>query len=87
MQRKIIVVLALLCLLLAAALGFLLLRGESRPPHISVDAADENGAQPYRQEMDCIDQLLRQSNLSANDVDPALARCRGGAARDRNLTE
>ena len=87
MQRKIIVVLALLCLILVGLLGFMLLRGEPRPPHISVDDAQENGSEPYRQEMDCIDRLLRQSNLSANDVDPALARCRGGASRDRNLTE
>jgi hypothetical protein len=87
MQRKIIIVVAILCLLLAGALGLILLRGEPGPALISVDAADENASEPYHQEMDCIDRLLRQRDLSANDVEPALARCHGGGAQDRNLEQ
>jgi len=88
MQRKIIVVVALLCLALAGVLGFLLLRGQPRPPRISVDDAQVNASEPYHQEMNCIDRLLRQRNLSANDVEPALARCQGSSAsQDQNLAE
>jgi hypothetical protein len=87
MQRKIIVALALLCLLLAGVLALILLRGQQSPPRIPVDEAQGNAAEPYHQEMDCIDRLLRQPDLSANDVEPALARCQGGAAHDRNLME
>jgi hypothetical protein len=79
MQRRIILVLAILFVLLAAAaLAFVLLRDQPRPVPISVDAADENATEPYHQEMDCIDRLLQNRNsLSANEVEPALARCEG----------
>ena len=87
MQRRIIVVVAALCLVLAGVLGFILLRGQPRPPLISVNAAEENASPPYHQEMDCIDRLLRQRNLSANDVEPALARCRGGGDQAQNFEE
>ena len=53
----------------------------ARPPPISVDAAQENASEPYHQEMNCIDRLLRQRDLSANDVEPALARAARAAAR------
>jgi len=89
MQRRIIVALVLLCLLLAGVLGFVLLRDPPRPPRISADDAQENAAEPYHQEMDCIDRLLRQRDLSANDVEPALARCQGSssAAQGQNLAQ
>jgi hypothetical protein len=87
MQRKIIIALALLCLLLAGVLGFVLLRDPSRPPRISVDETQENVSEPYHQEMDCIDRLMRQRDLSANDVDPALARCQASSAPGRNLQQ
>ena len=87
MQRGIIVGAVLVFLLLAGVLGFILLRGQPQPPTISVNAADENASEPYHREMDCIDRLLRQHNLSANEVEPALARCHGGGGQDQNLAQ
>jgi hypothetical protein len=84
MQRKIIILLAITCLVLAGALGLILMRGQSRPAPIPVDEAQENASQPYRREMDCIDRLLQRRDLSSNDVAPALARCRGRTQPDQN---
>ena len=83
MQRNVVIALALLCLVLAVLALYLLLRAQPGPPRISVDTANENASEPYHQEMDCIDRLLRQRDLSANDVEPALARCQGGGPRER----
>jgi flagellar basal body-associated protein FliL len=81
MQRNIIVALAVLVLLLALALASVLLpRGESGSAPIAVNAADETAVEPYHQEMDCIDRLLQDNSLGANEVEPALARCQGGGS-------
>jgi hypothetical protein len=85
MQRKIIIVLALLCLVLLGVLGFVLLRGQPGPPRIPVDEAQGNASEPYHQEMDCIDRLLRQRDLNANDVEPALARCQGSSPAQNHV--
>ena len=87
-QRKIIVALILLCLLLAGLLGFVLLRDQPRAPRIPMNEAQENVAEPYHQEMDCIDRLLRRQDLSANEVEPALARCKSdSAAQNQSLAQ
>ncbi|MDQ1674837.1 MAG: hypothetical protein QOC98_3399 [Frankiaceae bacterium] len=78
MQRNVIFVLALLVLLLAAALAFVLLRGQPGAVPISTNTPDENVVEPYHQEMDCIDRLIQSHNLSANEVEPALASCQSG---------
>lgn len=85
MQRRIILVLAILFVLLAAALAFVLLRDQPRPVPVSIDAADENASEPYHQEMDCIDRLLQnRNNLNANEVEPALARCQGSGSGNQS---
>lgn len=85
MQRKVILILVALILLLAATVAILMLRGQPRPVPISIDAAVENSIAPYRQEMDCVDRLLQNRNLTANEVEPALARCRSGASGNQSL--
>jgi hypothetical protein len=80
MQRNIIIALAALVLLLTAALAFVLLRGPSDPMPVSITTADENAAEPYHQEMDCIDRLLQRNDLDANEVEPAFTRCKAGAS-------
>lgn len=86
MQRRIILVLVILLFLLAAALGFVLLRGQPSPAPVSVDAADENATEPYHQEMNCIDRLLQnRNNLNANEVEPALARCQGASGGNQSV--
>jgi hypothetical protein len=79
MPRNIIIAFAVIILLLASALAFVLLRGQPRPAPIEVNAAEADPTLPYREEMDCIDRLMRKSDLLANQVEPELARCRGGA--------
>jgi len=77
MQRNLIFLLGVLIILLAGAVVVLLLRGQLQPPPVSINAADENAADPYHQEMECIDRLLQRNDLDANQVEPALAGCRG----------
>ena len=84
MQRKIIFVLVILILLLAAALAYVLLRGQPASAPISIDAANEDASDPYRREMDCIDRLLQQHDLDKNQVEPAFARCRGGGSGNQS---
>jgi len=78
MQRNVIIILAVLVVLLAAALLYLLLlRDQPRNLPTRMDAAAENAAEPYHQEMDCIDRLLQRNDMEANEVGPALDSCRG----------
>jgi hypothetical protein len=80
MQRKLAIVIGILAIALAVALVAVLMRGPSaRPAPISIDAADENKAEPLHQEMGCIDRLLQNNDLDANEVGPALARCKDGS--------
>jgi hypothetical protein len=86
MRRKIILALVIILAALAATLAYVLLRGQPRPAPISIDAANENAIEPLHQEMDCVDQLLEnRNNLNANEVQPALARCRAGASGNQSL--
>ena len=78
MQRNIIIALAVLVLLLAGALIFVMAGQQPRAAPIQMNAAEENVSEPYHQEMNCIDRLLQRNDLSANEVEPALARCQGG---------
>ena len=88
MQRNIVIALAALVLLLAIALAYVVLRGQSggqgAPPPLSVNAAEENVAEPLHDEMDCIDRLLQNNDLNANEVGPALARCQGGTTGNQS---
>ena len=85
MQRKIIIALVILGLAIAATLAYVLLRNQPRPAPISIDAADENATEPLHQEMDCIDRLLQNNDMEANEVQPALARCRTGGAGNQSI--
>ena len=87
MQRNIIVGLAILVLLLGAALAFVLLRDPSSRAPVSINTAEENVAEPYHQEMDCIDRLMQNNNLTANEVGPALAQCQGGASGNQSQAQ
>jgi len=84
MQRNIMMALVVVILLLSAALAFVLLRGQSAPVPVSINAADENAVEPYRQEMDCIDRLMQNNDLDANEVGPAVARCQGGPSGNQS---
>ena len=84
MQRNVIIALLGVILLLAAVLAFVLLRGQPSPVPISVYAADENAIEPYHQEMDCIDRMLRNNELLANQVEAELARCQGASRGGAN---
>jgi hypothetical protein len=79
MQRNFILASAVVIFLLAAAVAFLLLRGQPGAGSISINTADENAMEPYHREMDCIDQLMQNNDLTANEVGPALASCQGEA--------
>jgi hypothetical protein len=88
MQRRIILVLVIALVALAATLAFVLLRGQPRPTPISIEAADGNAIDPLHEEMDCVDRLLENRNdLDANEVQPALARCRGGGSTNQMLEQ
>lgn len=76
MQRTIILILAVLVLMLAGTLAFVLLRGEPGPVRTSIDAGGEAPPNPYRAEMECIDQVMRRHDLEANQVQPAMDNCR-----------
>ena len=91
MQRNVIIALLGVILLLAAVLAFVLLRGQPSPVPISVNAAEEsvnaaeeNAIEPYHQEMDCIDRMLRNNELLANQVEAELARCQAGSRGGAN---
>lgn len=75
MQRKILFGFAILISLLAVAA--LLSRLPSRPAP-SAAPADENAAEPLLVEMACIDRVLQNRSLKAEEVQPALDRCRRG---------
>lgn len=76
MQRTIIFILAVLVLMLGGTLAFVLLRGEPSPVPVSIDAGAGAPPNPYRAEMDCIDQVLRRHDMDANQVQPAMDDCR-----------
>ena len=85
MQHRLIIVLGAFVVLLAAALLVVLLRGQPSPGPISINAADENAVEPYHQEMSCIDEVMQNNDLLANQVGPALDRCKGEAFGNRSL--
>ena len=90
MQRNIILGLAALVILLAATLAFVLLRDRSGPAPVAsptINAAEEQAPDPYHREMDCIDRLIQNNTLTANQVEPALANCRSEAAGNRSAAQ
>ena len=84
MQRNLIIVFGAFVLLLGGALVFILLRREPRPAPIAINAAEENLVDPLHEEMGCIDRLIQRNDLDANQVDAALAGCRGGATGNQS---
>ena len=84
MQRNLVILLGVLVLLLGGTVAFLLLRGQPRPTPIAMNAAEENVADPLQQEMGCIDRLLQRNDLEANQVESALAGCRGGGGENQS---
>jgi hypothetical protein len=77
MQRKLAIPLIGLLLLLAVAVAFLAIRGRPSPPPILLDEAGGNATNPYQAELDCIDRVIQRNDMDANEVQPALATCRG----------
>lgn len=75
MQRRVLVFLAIIVVTLAAAVAALMLRGPFYPP-VSTAPPDENATEPYHKEVECIDRVLQNRALKAEDVQPALDRCR-----------
>ena len=86
MQRKVMIALSIVLVALAVTLAYVLLRGQPRAAPISIEAADENATEPLHQEMECVDRLLQnRNNLNANEVEPALARCRAGGSGNQSI--
>ena len=79
MQRSLIIAFGAFGVLLAATLLFLMLRDQPRAAPVSINAADENAVDPDVQEMSCIDRLMQNNDLMANQVGAELARCQGAA--------
>lgn len=79
MQRSLIIAFGALGVILTAALLYLMLREPPRAAPVSISAAEENAVDPYVQEMSCIDRLMQNNDLLANQVGPELARCQGAA--------
>jgi hypothetical protein len=79
-RRRLIILFPFLLLALAALAIVLITRGRPPSSSTSIGASEENGANPYAGEMDCIDRLMQRNDLDANEVGPALQNCRGTPA-------
>ena len=79
-QRNLVIAVVALLLLLAGVALLLLVRGRPPAPAVSVDAGQENAADPYAAEMNCLGQLAQRNDLDANQVGPAMEHCRGPEA-------
>ena len=77
-QRRVLIVLAVILAALAAGGMAFMLRGPSYPP-VSTAEPDMNAIEPYQVEMRCIDGVLRNRALKAEQVQPALDRCRAAS--------
>jgi len=69
---------AVIAAALAAGGAAFMLRGPSYPP-VSTAEPDMNAVEPYHVEMRCIDGVLRNRALKAEQVRPALDRCRAAS--------
>jgi hypothetical protein len=70
----VLIVLAVIVAALAAAVAAFMLRGPSYPA-VSTEP-DVNATEPYHKEMRCIDRVVQNRALKAEEVQPALDRCR-----------
>jgi len=80
MRPRLLIPLIILLLILGGIVAFLVIRGRPSPPPFSIDDATANAANPYQPELNCIDQLIQRHDMNANEIQPALARCRDSAA-------
>jgi hypothetical protein len=87
MQQKLLIPLIGLLLLLAGTVVVLLLRGRPTSPPIMLNEASENAANPYQGELECIDWVMQRHDMNANEVEPALASCRGSGGRETRSSE
>lgn len=84
MKRRLVPVLAVLTVLVLAGLLILVLLRDRRPPvPPSATLPEPEAVDPLRTEMDCIDRVTRNRNLRPEEVQPALAACRGGSGSGR----
>ena len=79
-QRRLIILFPFLLLVLAAVAIVLLTSGRTSRAPATFEAVEENAANPYTAEMDCIDQLMQRNDLAPEEVGPALQNCRGTPA-------
>lgn len=79
MHRILVIVFGAVVLLLGGAVVYLLNQGRAPVQPVEINEAEVDAVNPYRQEMECIDRLMQQNDLQANQVDLGLAGCRGGA--------
>ena len=79
MQRRVLVLLAVIVVALAAAVAAFMLRGPFYPA-VSTAPPNENATDPYYQEVECIDRVLQNRALKAEDVQSALDRCRAASS-------
>lgn len=86
MQRRVLVFLAVIVVALAAAVAAFMLRGPSQRP-VSTAPPDVNATEPYHQEMRCIDGVLQNRALKAEEVQPALDRCRAASWGGNQIRE
>jgi hypothetical protein len=87
MRQKLLILLIGLLLLLAGTVAVLFLRGRPSPPPILLNEAGQNVANPYQAELDCIDRVMQRHDMNANDVQPALAGCRGSGGTGNRSSE
>lgn len=68
----------LVAVAMAIGIGFTAWRlsNPQRPASI-LNVAEENAANPYAAELVCVDQVLADNRLAANQVETRLAACRG----------
>lgn len=66
-------------LLLAICLGVWITSNPQSGPRATLP--DRNATDPMAAEMICIDQVLQDRNLEADQVDMRLAACKGGGSR------
>ena len=80
MPRRAVLALGILALLFAGAIMLALFCPRAEAPRISLNAVDENAVDPLRTEMACIDGVISNHQLNANEVQPRLDACRGSSS-------
>ena len=85
MRRKWFPLIAVLVLFLLVAVLLLLLPLRAPSPAPNLGLPEGNAVDPVRTEIDCIDRVLANGNLTSEEVQPALDRCRSQGARETRL--